>query len=92
MLYDTLIRHAHLHRQPGLVDIGIKDGQFVHISAQLSDGQGQRELDVEGRLVTPPFIDAHVHLDAVLTVGQPRYTPAAPCWRVSRSGVNASRV
>ncbi len=73
MLYDILIRHARLHRQPGLVDIGIKDGQFVHISTELGDGRSQRELDVEGRLVTPPFIDAHVHLDAVLTVGQPRY-------------------
>ena len=31
------------------------------------------EIDAGGRLVIPPFIDAHVHLDAVLTVGQPRY-------------------
>jgi cytosine deaminase len=30
-------------------------------------------IDAAGRLVTPPFVDAHVHLDAVLTVGQPRH-------------------
>jgi cytosine/creatinine deaminase len=73
MLYDTFIRHARLPHRQGLVDIGIADGRFIHISAELSDGQGKQELDVEGRLLTPPFIDAHVHLDAVLTVGQPRY-------------------
>src|SRR5262249_45127902 len=26
----------------------------------------------EGRLVTPPLVEPHIHLDAVLTVGQPR--------------------
>ena len=26
-----------------------------------------------GRLVVPPFIDPHIHLDAVLTAGRPRY-------------------
>ena len=31
------------------------------------------ELDAEGRLLSPPLVDPHVHLDAVLTVGEPRY-------------------
>jgi cytosine deaminase len=30
------------------------------------------EVDLEGRLVTPPLVEPHIHLDAVLTVGQPR--------------------
>jgi cytosine/creatinine deaminase len=34
---------------------------------------GRPELDAEGRLVSPPLVDPHVHLDAVLTVGEPRY-------------------
>jgi cytosine/adenosine deaminase-related metal-dependent hydrolase len=29
-------------------------------------------IDLGGRLVTPPLVEPHVHLDAVLTVGQPR--------------------
>ena len=29
-------------------------------------------IDLEGRLVTPPLVEPHIHLDAVLTVGQPR--------------------
>src|SRR5438552_8821517 len=73
MHYDLLIRHAQLHRRQGLVDIAIQHGQFAAIASDLSGDSATRELDITGRLVTPPFIDAHVHLDAVLTVGQPRY-------------------
>ncbi len=73
MPYDVLIRHARLHRQVDLVDIAIQDGQFVRIAKDLAHADAVRVLDVGGRLVTPPFIDAHVHLDAVLTVGNPRY-------------------
>lgn len=72
MLHDLIIRHARLHRHEGLVDIAVKDGQFARIAGDISDS-ATREVDAAGRLVSPPFIDAHVHLDAVLTVGQPRY-------------------
>ena len=72
MQYDLIIRHARLHRRTGLVDIAIKDGQFARLAADIA-GSATREIDAAGRLVSPPFIDAHVHLDAVLTVGQPRY-------------------
>ncbi len=74
MQYDLIIRHAQLHRYNGLVDIATKDGHFASIVGELpSDSSAPREIDAAGRLVVPPFIDAHVHLDAVLTVGRPRY-------------------
>jgi cytosine deaminase len=73
MAYDLIIRHAQLHRRQGLVDIAVKDGSFAKIASELSEESAAREVDVAGRLVSPPFVDAHVHLDAVLTVGQPRY-------------------
>ena len=74
MQYDLIIRHAQLHRHDGLVDIAMKDGHFASIVGELpSDSSAPREIDAAGRLVVPPFIDAHVHLDAVLTVGRPRY-------------------
>ena len=74
MRYDLIIRHAQLHHHDGLVDIATKDGQFASIVGELpSDSSAPREIDAAARLVLPPFIDAHVHLDAVLTVGQPRY-------------------
>jgi cytosine deaminase len=73
MHYDLLIRHARLHGEQKPVDIAIQDGLFVRIAQDLSAETAGREIDAGGRLVSPPFIDAHVHLDAVLTVGQPRY-------------------
>lgn len=73
MQYDLIIRHAQLHRRAGLVDIAVQNGSFAKIAADLSSERATREIDAAGRLVVPPFIDAHVHLDAVLTVGQPRY-------------------
>lgn len=73
MQYDLILRHAQLHRHQGLVDIAVQDGRFVKVAHELVTDSGQRELDADGKLVVPPFIDAHVHLDAVLTVGQPRY-------------------
>ena len=39
-----------------------------------ADADGRtRELDAEGRLLRPPLVDPHVHMDAVLTVGEPRH-------------------
>jgi cytosine deaminase len=73
MHYDLLIRHAHLHGRDGLVDLAVQDGLFARIAPDLADASARREIDAGGRLLSPPFIDAHVHLDAVLTVGQPRY-------------------
>jgi cytosine/creatinine deaminase len=73
MQYDLIIRHARLHRRQSLVDIAVQDGQFARIEDELSSETAHREIDANGRLVVPPFIDSHVHLDAVLTVGQPRY-------------------
>src|SRR6266705_1038952 len=72
MHYDLIIRHAHLHRRQEVVDIAVHDGHFAKIATAILDSAA-REIDAAGRLVSPPFIDAHVHLDAVLTVGQPRY-------------------
>lgn len=73
MQYDLIIRHAQLHRHQGLADIAVQDGRFVKVANELATDSGQHELNANGKLVVPPFIDAHVHLDAVLTVGQPRY-------------------
>jgi cytosine deaminase len=47
-------------------DLGVDDGRLV------PPGPARAERDLGGRLVTPPLVEPHIHLDAVLTVGQPR--------------------
>jgi cytosine deaminase len=72
MPLDLLIRNARLPRQERLTDIGIQDGVFARIAPHQRAAAAQ-EIDAAGRLVSPPLVDCHVHLDAVLTVGQPRH-------------------
>jgi cytosine deaminase len=47
-------------------DIGIDGGRIV------PPEPARETRDLGGRLVTPPLVEPHIHLDAVLTVGQPR--------------------
>ena len=54
------------------VDIAIKDGQITAISPNLKESAHQ-ELDLSEKLVSPPFVESHIHLDSVLTAGEPRW-------------------
>lgn len=59
---DLILRNA---RQPDdgdrLVDIGIDRGRITAIEPQLA-AEGE-EIDVAGRLVSPGFVETHIHLD-----------------------------
>ncbi|NJN03752.1 MAG: cytosine deaminase [Leptolyngbyaceae cyanobacterium SL_1_1] len=55
-----------------LADIAIAQGKITAIAPQLPD-RAPTEIDVAGQLVSPPFVESHIHLDSVLTVGQPRW-------------------
>jgi hypothetical protein len=58
-------------RWPRGIDIGIRDGRIVAVEAGLAAAAGE-VIDVAGQLVTPPFVDAHFHMDATLSYGLPR--------------------
>jgi cytosine/creatinine deaminase len=66
---DLLLRNARLRGDTGLVDLRIRDGVFVESD---DSDTAVDSIDLGGRLVTPPLVEPHIHLDAVLTVGQPR--------------------
>jgi cytosine deaminase len=63
---DLVLRNARL-MDGSLVDLSIDGGRFV------SGGEPRETIDCEGRLVTPPLVDCHLHLDAALTAGSPRW-------------------
>lgn len=69
---DLIIRNATLRDKDSVVDIGIKDGKFIAIKENI-DAYCQKEIDAEGKLVSPPFVESHVHLDSALSVGHPRF-------------------
>jgi cytosine deaminase len=68
---DLILRHANLPDGRRDIDIGIAVGQIVAVERAL-DAPAAQEIDVSGRLVSPPFVDAHFHLDAALSLGLPR--------------------
>jgi cytosine deaminase len=70
---DLLLRNAALLGRPDVVDLAISDGRIVGIGPDLPLPNNGEWRDLEGRLVTPPLVEPHIHLDAVLTVGQPRH-------------------
>jgi cytosine deaminase len=45
-----------------LVDVGIRNGVITDIQENLAE-RGEKELEVEGRVLIPGFVDAHMHLD-----------------------------
>jgi cytosine/creatinine deaminase len=67
---DLLVRNARVDGR--VVDIGIEGGRFARIGPDL-DADAPQTIDAEGRLATPPLVDCHLHLDASLTAGRPRY-------------------
>jgi cytosine deaminase len=53
-------------------DVLVQAGRIKAIAPQLPAALGAQELDAQGWLLSPPFVDAHFHLDAALSYGQPR--------------------
>ena len=68
---DLIIRNATLPDGRQGIDIAIEQGRIAALGVQLP-AQGAQEIDARGDLVTPPFVDAHFHMDATLSYGLPR--------------------
>ena len=69
---DLILRGAKLPDGRTGIDIAVKGGKIAAIEAGIG-ATAAREIDVTGRLVSPPFVDSHFHMDATLLYGYPRY-------------------
>lgn len=70
-MFDLVVRNANLPDGREGVDIAIRDGRVVAVEPAIA-GAAHTEIDATGRLVTPPFVDPHFHMDATLSLGLPR--------------------
>jgi cytosine deaminase len=68
---DLVIRNASLPDGRKHIDIAISGAHIVAVGPALPVA-GAREIDAAGDLATPPFVDAHFHMDATLSYGLPR--------------------
>ncbi|ATE66530.1 N-acyl-D-amino-acid deacylase family protein [Rhizorhabdus dicambivorans] len=79
-MYDLLIRNGTVVDGSGnpryRADVAIQDGRIAAIGDV--SGRAKRELNAEGQVVTPGFIDGHTHLDA-----QMHWDPlgSSSCWQ-----------
>ncbi|MGO7200100.1 cytosine deaminase (plasmid) [Rhizobium ruizarguesonis] len=70
-MFDLIVRNANLPDGRRGIDIGIQGGKIITAEPNLQ-AQAQEEIDASGRLVSPPFVDPHFHMDATLSLGLPR--------------------
>lgn len=71
--FTVLIKNVHVDNQAELVSVQIQAGKFKAIAPNLTAQPGEKVIDGKQKLLLPPFIDSHVHLDATLTAGQPEW-------------------
>ncbi len=70
-MFDLLIQNASLPDGRQQMSVAVKNGKIVEVSPGLN-APAQQNLDAKGQLLSPPFVDAHFHMDATLSYGLPR--------------------
>ena len=86
MLFRSII-NARLRNREGLHDLHLEHGRIASITPQTTaPTAAPDDLDAAGNLVIPPFVEPHIHLDATLTAGEPRWNMSGTlfegieCW------------
>ena len=78
MAHDIVIRGGSLvdgtGAEPVHGDLAIDDGLITAVGEV--NGKGKQEIDADGHLVTPGFVDLHTHLDAQIG-WEPTMTPVS---------------
>jgi len=70
-MLDLLVKNATLPDGRSGMSLAVAEGRFVEVSKGL-DAPARTVLDAGGFLVSPPFVDAHFHMDSTLSYGLPR--------------------
>jgi cytosine deaminase len=81
---DLLVRDVRVPDGSGEltpVDLHVDEGRIVGVVPRADAVAEAREVvDGAGCWATPPFVEPHVHLDAALTAGQPRWNRSGTLW------------
>lgn len=81
-----LFKNALIENAEVTSDFRITDGKFDLIASDIEPLPGEEVVDLGKKLVLPPFIESHVHLDTCLTAGDPVWNQSGTlfegieCW------------
>lgn len=81
-----LFKNALIENAEVTSDFRITDGKFDLIASDIEPLLGEEVVDLGKKLVLPPFIESHVHLDTCLTAGDPVWNQSGTlfegieCW------------
>ncbi|MEQ1807730.1 MAG: amidohydrolase family protein [Burkholderiaceae bacterium] len=70
-MLDLLICNATLVDGRRDMSVAVQGGRIVEVAVGL-DAPAHERVDAQGLLLSSPFVDAHFHMDATLSYGQPR--------------------
>lgn len=70
-MLDMIFRGVRRPGDPDPFDLGIQDGRIAAFGRL--QAEAKQELDGSGHLLLPPFVESHIHLDTVLTAGEPAW-------------------
>ena len=70
-MFDLIVRNGNLADGRTGIDIAVKGDRIVAVEPAIG-AEAREVVDASGRLVTPPFVDPHFHMDATLSLGLPR--------------------
>ena len=70
-MLDLLIKNATLPDGRTNMSVAVCDGKIVEVACAL-DAPAADLVDAQNQLLSPPFVDAHFHMDATLSYGLPR--------------------
>lgn len=74
----TVYKNAKLRHGKGICDIVVDNGKYIDISKNAGEKYPEAKvIDLEGRLVSEPYVESHIHLDYVYTASLPKEETAS---------------
>jgi cytosine deaminase len=70
-MFELLVKNATLPDGRSGIDVACNKGEIVALENGIS-AEAKVTIDANGWLVAPPFVDPHFHMDATLSLGNPR--------------------
>lgn len=92
-----IIKNVYIENNKNPQDIRIENSLFKEIG-RLEPYEGEQVEDFGGKLLLPPFIESHVHLDTCLTAGDPVWNMSGTlfegieCWSKRKAKLDSGDI